>query len=225
MSDFQRMLSSDNTNPRYEYPATDEIPWISKIIFTSRTHSQLKQAMKEFKTTRYKYMRSGILGSRKQMCINCEVKNHPEKIDFMCKSKVKRNVCSFFNKGEELKSNKSFMDNEINGKVLDIEDLVALGTEKHFCPYYMSQHLAENADIVFSPYNYVLDERIRRNETLYDIVKNGIIVIDEAHNIPQLCEDLASVDFTYDDIVTALNDVDCVSELVSNAWFISSTIL
>lgn len=41
--------------------------------------------------------------------------------------------------------------------VIDIEDLVKVGTSHKFCPYYMSKVLIENADIVFMPYNYLLD--------------------------------------------------------------------
>lgn len=109
------------------------------------------------------------------------------------------------------------MNNEIIGQVLDIEDLVSLGKEKKFCPYYMSQYMAEQADIVFSPYNYVLDERIRlANETLVLILKKGIVVFDEAHNIPQFCEDSASVEFDSVDISTVLADVEYVAALVSN---------
>lgn len=212
MADFFLQYQSD-----FEIPLTFEIPWISNVVFTSRTHSQLKQAMKELNTTNYRGMKSAIWGSRNQLCIDSELQQQPEYINGMCKSKVKERKCEFFKTFEELKSDESFMNSEINGRVLDIEDLVTLGTEKKFCPYYMSQHISESADIVFSPYNYVLEEKIRcKSKTIRDVVHNGIIIFDEAHNVPQICEDSASIEFTSDDILTALADVDYVSELVSN---------
>lgn len=43
------------------------------IIYSSRTHSQLSQAMQELKTTAYAGMRAIVMGSREQMCIHPEV--------------------------------------------------------------------------------------------------------------------------------------------------------
>lgn len=44
------------------------------------------------------------------------------------------------------------------------------------------------------PYIYLLDGSIRTN---YNInLKNSIIIFDEAHNVPQACEDIASVELT-----------------------------
>lgn len=49
------------------------------------------------------------------------------------------------------------------------------------CPYYISQMLAKDADLVFCPYNYVLDPQIR-NAMGIDL-KNAVVVLDEGHNI------------------------------------------
>lgn len=54
-------------------------------------------------------------------------------------------------------------------------------SEESACPYYLSRILAKNADIVFCPYNYVLDPNIR---AAMDIsVENSILILDEAHNV------------------------------------------
>ena len=38
------------------------------------------------------------------------------------------------------------------------------------------------ADIVFMPYNYLVDEKLRKN--LKIILANSVLIFDEAHNIP-----------------------------------------
>lgn len=43
------------------------------IIYSSRTHSQLSQAMQELKSTAYAGLRAVVLGSRDQLCIHPEV--------------------------------------------------------------------------------------------------------------------------------------------------------
>jgi regulator of telomere elongation helicase 1 len=59
-----------------------------------------------------------------------------------------------------------------------------------FCPYFGNKDRAPAADIIFMPYNYLIDEKIREN---FDIqYQNSIIIFDEAHNIASCAEDVAS---------------------------------
>ena len=50
------------------------------------------------------------------------------------------------------------------------------------CPFYLSRNMAETADLIFMPYNYVLDGRTRM--TLTSLPWQGaVIIFDEAHNV------------------------------------------
>lgn len=53
-------------------------------------------------------------------------------------------------------------DPELRKDVLDIEDLVKMGKKKAFCPYYMTRELKKDGDIIFMPYNYLLDPKTRK---------------------------------------------------------------
>jgi hypothetical protein len=46
-------------------------------------------------------------------------------------------------------------------KVADIEDLVTLGKMHETCPYYLSKELQTSADVIFMPYNYLIDPGIQ----------------------------------------------------------------
>ena len=71
-------------------------------------------------------------------------------------------------------------------KAWDIEELVSLGRKLKACPYYTARELMQNADIIFCPYNYLLDAQIR--ETVSRYVKIKIIfflfigICDECKN-------------------------------------------
>lgn len=64
---------------------------------------------------------------------------------------------------------------------LDIEELHKVADRHQFCPYYATKDRANGADLIFMPYNYLIDEKIREN---YEInLENAILIFDEAHNI------------------------------------------
>lgn len=75
---------------------------------------------------------------------------------------------------------------------IDIENIHKLALRHTFCPYYTSKERAHAADIIFMPYNYLIDSKARSN---YDIDwQNSIMIIDEAHNIAQVAEEATSFD-------------------------------
>lgn len=132
-----------------------------KIIYASRTHTQLSQALSELKRTSYATtIRSSVLGSRDQLCIHNEVmkeQNNANKIH-MCQRYVAARSCGFYNNVEARKEHPTFRENGI----LDIEDLVIAGRKLKCCPYYMARELKTTADIIFMPYNYLLDPKARK---------------------------------------------------------------
>lgn len=184
-----------------------------KVVYTSRTHSQLAQAMKELKVTEYRYLKGVALGSRDQLCINEEVLNEAttsaEKIH-LCRAKVKSKQCSYHSRVE-----KALERPEVtNESIMDIEDLVRVGKTCNACPYYMSKHLSGQADIVFMPYNYVLDTKLLKTFKLE--MANAIVILDEAHNVEKVCQDAASVQLASSDIATCCEDITHIMKLLED---------
>lgn len=175
---------------------------IPKIIYASRTHSQLSQAVNELKNTSYKPVIS-VLGSRDQMCINNDVASLEEnnaKV-FACRVKISSHSCIYYNNLEANINNKEFKN-----EILDIEDLSALGRKHKVCPYFMSRELRAGADLIFMPYNYVLDSKMRQKNSID--LKNAIILLDEAHNVEKVCEEAASFEVSTSDLANAQADCD-----------------
>nr|CAD7606766.1 unnamed protein product [Timema genevievae] len=90
-------------------------------------------------------------------------------------------------------------------RILDIEDLVKEGRKLRFCPYYMSKEMKQQADIIFMPYNYLLDPKTRKAQGI-DLA-NSIILLDEAHNIEKVCEESASLQFCTSDVALCIADI------------------
>ncbi|KFO77522.1 Regulator of telomere elongation helicase 1, partial [Cuculus canorus] len=179
---------------------------VPKIIYASRTHSQLTQVINELKNTVYR-PKVCVLGSREQLCIHPEVKrqesNHMQ--IYMCRMKVMAHACHFYNNVEEKSTEK-----ELIGSIMDIEDLVKNGNKHRACPYYLSRSLKQQADIIFMPYNYLLDSKSRRAHNLD--LKGTVVILDEAHNVEKLCEESASFDLTPYDLASAMDAINVVLE-------------
>ena len=64
-------------------------------------------------------------------------------------------------------------------QVHDIEDLVKFGHEAKACPFFMSRDLHATAELVFCPYNYIIDPAIR--SAMQIDLTGSVVIFDEAH--------------------------------------------
>ncbi|GJP76006.1 hypothetical protein CLOP_g6403 [Closterium sp. NIES-67] len=161
---------------------------IPTIIYASRTHAQLQQVVRELKATSYR-PRMCILGSREHTCVHKKVSKLRGKTQsHTCRQLVKRRRCHHNLMAAEyvrMNPNKA-------SEPHDIEDLVKLGRMEGPCPYYISRGFLEKAEIIFMPYNYVLDREYRKNLSALRL-EGAVLIFDEAHNLERLLADQASV--------------------------------
>ena len=74
--------------------------------------------------------------------------------------------------------------------------------------------MAANADLVFLPYNYLVDPRIRK--TLAINLEECAVIVDEAHNVLKIFEDSSSISFKGKDVAIALSDLDYMLKVVED---------
>ncbi|EDV92365.1 GH24089 [Drosophila grimshawi] len=186
---------------------------VPKVIYASRTHSQLTQAMRELKRTAYANMRAVVLGSRDQLCIHPDVmreQGNSNKVN-MCKLKVHAKSCTFQLRVESKKDHPDFR----GPSIMDIEDLVKVGQRLKMCPYFASKELVNSADITFMPYNYLLDPKARKANKIE--LSNAIVILDEGHNIEKICEESASVQIRSSDVAIAIEDVTHIMKIFTSS--------
>ncbi|KAJ4461334.1 putative Regulator of telomere elongation helicase 1 [Paratrimastix pyriformis] len=184
-------------------PPPKTIP--ARIIYCSRTHSQLQQVARELKRTEYN-ISMALLGSREQLCIHPRVSPLRGKMQqAVCKALCKQGQCGFYRGLQAAGENAK----EGLPRPYDLEDLLAHGRARHVCPYFLSREMQEHAQLILLPYNYTVDQHARRAMGLE--LSGAVVIFDEAHNIESVCCDASSFDLSTADIASCIDEVQtCV---------------
>ncbi|KAI9316736.1 helicase C-terminal domain-containing protein [Dichotomocladium elegans] len=185
--------SDEELNSLYaEMEKTNQSTRIPKIYVGSRTHRQLSQLVGELKgNTSYRPTMS-VLGSREQYCIKKSVLKAMDKSE-ECSLLVDAGRCGFYHRTKKLIADHRLRPGGAN-EIWDIEDLTMIGKEVGGCPYFASRGMAQLADIIFCPYNYLLEPAVRKSMDIN--LENNIVILDEAHNIEDAARAAASFEVT-----------------------------
>ncbi|RWS18872.1 regulator of telomere elongation helicase 1-like protein, partial [Leptotrombidium deliense] len=159
-------------------------------------------------------MNAVVLGSRDQYCLNQEVM----KLDNIftknrsCLIEKKFNRCPYYSPFDtKISKTSDYAATPIH----DIEDQVTLGKKHSLCPYYASKALAQKADVVFVPYNYLIDKQARKSQEI--VLKDAVVIIDEGHNIERALEEAASTELSSQSLAVCTNYLDeVIMELSRN---------
>ncbi|CDH53830.1 low quality protein: fanconi anemia group jprotein [Lichtheimia corymbifera JMRC:FSU:9682] len=164
---------------------------VPKIFVGSRTHKQLAQLVGELKgNTRYRPKMS-ILGSLHKTVAKSYDKNEE------CRLLLDANACRFANNVNKVVSHHKVRPGG-DMEIWDIEDLIELGRANSGCPYFASRTMADSADLIFCPYNYILEPSIRKAMNID--LEGSIVILDEAHNIEDAARSAASFEATDTDL-------------------------
>ncbi|XP_012300982.2 Fanconi anemia group J protein isoform X3 [Aotus nancymaae] len=181
---------------------------IPKIYFGTRTHKQIAQITRELRRTAYSGVPMTILSSRDHTCVHPEVVgnfNRNEKCMELLDGKNGKS-CYFYHGVHKISDQHTLQTFQGMCKAWDIEELVSLGKKLRACPYYTARELIQDADIIFCPYNYLLDAQIR--ETMDLNLKEQVVILDEAHNIEDCARESASYSVTEVQLRFARDELD-----------------
>lgn len=155
------------------------------VFFLTSKRSQHKIAID---TLRLIQQRAGLklvvvdITSKQSMCPRATsiYQEYSSLFHEFCKSEQKRKRCRYF-----LKSDEDAL-RRIRDEILHVEELCEWCTVRGVCPYRAALEVAGRADIVVCDYNYLFEPGIA--ETVLEKLEVGledlILIIDEAHNLP-----------------------------------------
>ncbi|XP_062969252.1 Fanconi anemia group J protein [Cynocephalus volans] len=200
---------SSNTTKK-DHGGKSKIP---KIYFGTRTHKQIAQITRELRRTAYSGVPMTILSSRDHTCVHPEVVGNFNRNEKCMELLDGRNgkSCYFYHGVHKISDHHTLQTLQGMCKAWDIEELVSLGKKLKACPYYTARELLEDANIIFCPYNYLLDAQIR--ESMGINLKEQVVILDEAHNIEDCARESASYSISEVQLRFARDELD---SLVNN---------
>uniref|UniRef100_A0A8C0FT63 DNA 5'-3' helicase n=1 Tax=Bubo bubo TaxID=30461 RepID=A0A8C0FT63_BUBBB len=201
-----RLPNSTNNTKKKENGDRSFIP---KIFFGTRTHKQISQITRELKRTMYSSVPMTILSSRDHTCIHPVVSSSVSNRNEMCVELLDGKhgkSCLYYHGVHKLSEHHALQAAHRMYQAWDIEDLVSLGKKLRACAYFAARELMVGADIVFCPYNYLLDPQIR--ESMEINLKGQVVILDEAHNIEDCARESVSYSVTESQLRAAREELD-----------------
>ena len=166
-----------------------------KIVYLTSRQTQINQAIKtlfDISKKSQKQIKYSALISKYNMCVN-EEKEITSKSDFLlfCKNQKKDGKCIYYNnfkKKDEIKKIEKLYENT-QKNFFSIEDFTKyIGKENfvNYCPYEVSSKNISKSKIIICDYNYFFVPHIRKTffEKLNCDFEDIILIVDEAHNLP-----------------------------------------
>ena len=175
-----------------------------QIVYAARTHSQLSQFVSEIRKTKWgKTLRVVALGSRGQGLCGALTTSHrtssstsEARLTEACldlrKTKSKNSKgCSHY------PSDESVSTLALHGMVeaTDLEDLIEMGRATKTCAYYAARAAVPHAQLVVLPYASLCSPSSRDALGL-TLHSNTLVLVDEAHNLPNTIANLTSATVT-----------------------------
>ena len=188
-----------------------------RIVYCVRTNSQQRQViheLRQFKKSGYPVSVVAFQG-RGSLCPEQNYDKELKRSNWVEKSKMCKSLkmqskmgeagCRFYRK--ILRGSASLVD-EWSSDILTAEEFSEQAEESGICPYELNKLLVKDARVVIVPYVYFFEEFIR-NFLLGRMgasIANVLVIVDEAHNLPDWARSAASESLTVETINRAVTE-------------------
>ena len=169
-----------------------------KVLYVARTHRQHDRVIEELRAVFKKHPISGVsLRGRNQMCLN----NFAAKSAFDAKSLMEvcemlkaKGRCPYHQAPEEQPYECLQLQQQVATRPYKASEIQRICRKKGICPYELVKAALSDIKVVALSYLYVFDPVIRTMllKNLDSQLQKTILIVDEAHNLPETAIDIAS---------------------------------
>lgn len=172
------------------------------IVFLTSMHTQHQIALDTIKDIRDKHgvkiVGIDVIG-KKHLCLQPGVKSlSSSEFAEYCRALREDDACEYYNnlrKGKKRTTKSKAAVNELkNRSPVGQDEFLSTGDKFDVCPYEISLFLGQESDVIVTDYYYLYHPQIRDTFlTKIDAeLEDLVLVVDEAHNLPDRVKSLAS---------------------------------
>ncbi|KAJ2911046.1 ATP-dependent DNA helicase chl1, partial [Coemansia aciculifera] len=185
--------NSDDEDDDDDSAGPPQEPSVTKVIYASRTHSQIQQLIGEVKRTQFgsgeNKVKCVTLGLRSQLCVNDRARQGALSVHAINERCLEMQQQS--SSGSKKSARCGFLPPQqtpmldfkdaVAATIMDIEELAKEGRRRCTCPYYGARSSVGGSQVVALPYNTLLSRSAR--EAMGISLQGNIVIVDEAHNL------------------------------------------
>ncbi len=169
-----------------------------KILYVARTHRQHDRVIEELRAIYKKHPVAGVsIRGRNEMCLNVfAAKGAFDSKSMMevCELLKAKSRCPYYINVDERTYDYLQLQQQVAARPYMASEILRICKKKEICPYELVKSALSDAKVVALSYLYVFDPVIRTAflKNLESELQKIILIVDEAHNLPETAIDISS---------------------------------
>jgi DNA excision repair protein ERCC-2 len=195
-----------------------------KILYAARTYKQLDRVVEELQAINAREKVSGIsIRGRAEMCANeavLRLSRDPRMVMELCSDLVGSGKCPFYTSLDDRAKEARSLIGEFTASPSAAFELIERARKSEFCPYEITKLLLPNVDVVALSYAYIFNRGIRESfmKKLGRPISQYVLILDEAHNLPEIANEYESDLITSGSIASAVSEADHYGKMTAKRF-------
>lgn len=168
-----------------------------KILYVARTHRQHDRVIEELRAIYNKYHVSGVsIRGRGEMCLNVFASKgafDSKSLMEVCELLKAKSRCPYYLHVDERTYEYIQLQQQIAARPYMASEIMRICKKKELCPYELIKSALSDAKVIALSYLYVFEPQIRQAflKNLETDLSKIILIVDEAHNLPETAIDIS----------------------------------
>jgi DNA excision repair protein ERCC-2 len=169
-----------------------------KILYVARTHRQHDRVIEELKAIHRKQAVTGVsIRGRNEMCLNVFAARgafDSKSLMEVCELLKAKSRCPYYVHVDERTYDYIQLQQQVAVRPYMASEILSICKKKEVCPYELVKSALSDARVVALSYLYVFDPVIRNAflKNMETDLQKIILIVDEAHNLPETAIDISS---------------------------------
>ena len=173
-----------------------------KILYVARTHRQHDRVIEELRAVFRKHQVSGLsIRGRNEMCLNVFAAKgafDSKSLMEVCELLKAKSRCPYYTNVDERTYDYLQLAQQVASRPYMGSEIQRICKKKEVCPYELVKNALSDCKVIALSYLYVFDPVIRTAflKNLETELQKIILIVDEAHNLPETAIDISGSNLT-----------------------------